>query len=120
MYWSFLAAAMILLAVIWWFLSWRPPLTVVLTLLSIPRLHDIGRSGWFVLGVFILGVPIEEQVFPIGTGLFVAPTISITVMIVAAVGIVISLGTIRGQPGANRFGPPCPPGLHGQPIEAGR
>jgi uncharacterized membrane protein YhaH (DUF805 family) len=119
MYWTFLAVAIILLAAIWWFLSWRPPLTVVVTLLCVARLHDIGRSGWFALGMFIPGVPIEAQVFPTRTGPFVAPTIGVTVMIVALVGIVVWLGTIRGQPGANRFGPPLP-GLGGEPVEVGR
>lgn len=120
MYWTFLAAAMIVLAALWWFLPWRPPLTLAVTLLGVPRLHDIGRSGWFALGIFAPSILIETHIFPDRTGSLAAPTLGVILLMAALVGAVVWLGAVRGQPGANKFGPPCLPGLRGQPVGAGQ
>jgi uncharacterized membrane protein YhaH (DUF805 family) len=78
--------------------------------LGVPRLHDIGRSGWVVVGV----IGIE---FALLVGLAVAGADIDTILIsagaiffaIAALGI--WLGLIPGQPEANKWGDPPLPGV---------
>ena len=81
---------------------------VVLVFLCVPRLHDLGRSGWWVLagiGVEIAGI----------AAAFMLPSDWLEVGLVGATllvfGMVIALGCVRGQSGPNRFGPPPKPGV---------
>jgi uncharacterized membrane protein YhaH (DUF805 family) len=82
---------------------------VVLLFLCVPRLHDIGLSGWWFGGALLLEIAVVAASFillplaqaPIPIGIFV---------LVAAVAL-IWLGTKPGEPGANRFGEPPSPGL---------
>jgi uncharacterized membrane protein YhaH (DUF805 family) len=81
----------------------------VLVLLCVPRLHDIGRSGWWVLGIFA----IELLGAFVGFGLFRGEA-SVQVMgafVLIIFGLVLWLGFIPGQGDANRFGEPPAPGL---------
>ena len=119
LYWALLVATITVTATIWFLWGWRPPLTVAILLLSVGRLHVLGRSGWPALGVFVPGILIETQIFPTRIGPVVAPTTGVLALIIALVGVVLWLGIIRGQPGANKFGPPIP-GLGGRRFEAGR
>jgi len=81
----------------------------VLMFLCIPRLHDIGKSGWWVGGVFFLEIAvvvISLSILPLKTALI---PLGIFTFIVA--GLLVWLGTIPGQPDANRFGDPPAPGF---------
>jgi uncharacterized membrane protein YhaH (DUF805 family) len=69
---------------------------------QIRRLHDLGRSGWWAvglqagtlgLGVALVALGHSEQQAPILVG-------------AATLLIVVVLGLPRGTPHANRFGPP--------------
>ena len=76
----------------------------LLIFLCVPRLHDLGKSGWWVLiplsielGAVIVAIAafsVEEDYVLLGSA----------VLIVA--GFIVVLGLIPGQPQANRFGEP--------------
>jgi uncharacterized membrane protein YhaH (DUF805 family) len=78
---------------------------LALIFLAIPRLHDIGRKGWWVLAA--LGLEIGLMFVP--TSSFSVLGGSIAFVIFALVAL---LGAIPGNVGPNRFGDPPPPGLH--------
>lgn len=87
---------------------------VVLLFVCIPRLHDIGRSGWWAAGVVLF-----EWVFAFGL-IYLFPSveqasIAMGVLVLAILGLLIWLGAIRGQIEDNRFGPPPKPGLSLKP-----
>jgi len=82
----------------------------LLVLLAIPRLHDIGRTGWIAAGVFAvhfalvlaLGLSIHDEALRLQ---------AFGVVNLAVVALLIWLGAIRGDPNPNRFGGPPAPGL---------
>jgi uncharacterized membrane protein YhaH (DUF805 family) len=86
---------------------------VMAVLLTVPRLHDIGKSAWWAFGVFVaeivvLGVAAVfaapahlEEVILMASGLFVF----------VVLGLMVWLGCIRGDQQANRYGEPPSPGL---------
>jgi uncharacterized membrane protein YhaH (DUF805 family) len=88
----------------------RTPISeVVLIFLCVPRLHDIGRSGWLVLIPLALEVGGAIAAFsslPPGTGLAV---MGVIVLLIA--GLIIWLGCVRGDQSANRFGEAPSPGI---------
>src|SRR5262245_347068 len=81
----------------------------VLIFLCVPRLHDIGKSGWFVL----IGVGIELVAMIIGFSFFslddARSVIGWGTLII--LGLLVWLGTIPGNPGPNAWGEPPAPGL---------
>ena len=75
----------------------------IVAALCIPRLHDIGKSGWIALGLLAL-----EFVL-----LFVS-ALNLTVMgiyVLAMSGLIIWLGCIPGDDQANKWGDPPKAGL---------
>lgn len=74
---------------------------VLLPSLCVPRLHDIGRSGWWVVA------PALGEFIPL-IGLFFIPmnysSILTYLSILILWGFFIWLGTVPGQSGPNRFG----------------
>lgn len=82
---------------------------IVLLIICIPRLHDIGKSGWWsgglilvelaLLALTITFLPLEQAQQAMG----------VFVLIVA--GLMIWLGCVPGQPFANKFGEPPAPGF---------
>ena len=87
----------------------KMPLEVVLVFLCVPRLHDIGRSGWYVLAfvlVEIVGVIVAFTTLPLesaASGLW-----WVTLVWIA---LALGLGLIPGESSANRFGEPPAPGI---------
>ena len=89
----------------------KPPhvAEVVLIMTGVPRLHDIGKSGWLVLwplGLELLGA--------IGAFAFLPQESAVQVMglvMLVIFGLMIWLGCIPGQDFENRFGPPPGPGI---------
>jgi len=84
----------------------RPPRIgeAMLILMCVPRLHDLGKSGWWVL------IPISIELVAIVIAIAVFSTenaytvFGIVFLVVAA--FIVVLGLIPGQPRANRFGDP--------------
>jgi len=82
---------------------------VVLVFLAVPRLHDIGKSGWLVLwplGLEIVGAIIGLAILPKEAFLPVMGLITLIIL-----GLVIWLGCISGQPFTNSFGEPPAAGI---------
>ena len=81
---------------------------MVLVIIAVPRLHDVGRSGWWavvalavewlIVVVLAAGAPEIYDAY--------APWILGYVLL-----CVVLLGAWNGNPGENRFGPPPPSGL---------
>jgi uncharacterized membrane protein YhaH (DUF805 family) len=113
-YWFSLGIVAVLLAII--ALVFRGPAKVsefVLIMVCVPRLHDIGRSGWIAAAVVLaeIGVAIGGVfVFPVES-FFAA--MGVVVLLIA--GLLIWLGTIPGEPLANRFGEQPAPGIGFRP-----
>lgn len=86
---------------------------VVVVFLCIPRLHDMGLSGWHVLW----GIGLEILAVAIGLYLGSAEAILMAGGIaVFAIGIaMIVLGAVPGQRDPNRFGDPPAPGFGRKP-----
>lgn len=81
---------------------------VLLIFACVPRLHDIGRSGWWAVLV------LAAEFTAIIAASFLSPghiyTVGGVFMLVAA-GLMIWLGAVPGQPDANKWGDPPAPGL---------
>lgn len=109
-YWLALGVIILVLAILRNFGSKHAPVSEgVLIFLCAPRLHDIGKSGWFVL----IGILVESVAIIIGLSFFTSaefPAI-VGVAALAIFGLLIWLGTIPGDPAANRWGEPPAPGL---------
>ena len=88
----------------------KPPgAEVPFMFLLVPRLHDLGYSGWWALSLFAL-----EIVF-IGIGLMVSGSEGILILgglfaIVALLGLIV-VALLPGEDGTNRWGDPPPPGI---------
>jgi uncharacterized membrane protein YhaH (DUF805 family) len=81
-------------------LQFRIPGEVLLALICVPRLHDLGRSGWW-FGVAVL---LEVVVVVAGLAIMKMPGISAFAGLVALAAPAIVLAFIPGQQAANRFG----------------
>jgi len=85
-------------------------------LLCVPRLHDIGRSGWWAGGLIVAEIAVVACALialPEDSAMLVLGLFAIVVAILLAV-----LGAMPGQARANRFGGVPAPGLSfGRPAE---
>jgi uncharacterized membrane protein YhaH (DUF805 family) len=82
---------------------------VALVVLSVPRLHDVGKSAWWAGAAFILEVAVVLTAFtilPIQWAL-----VASGVFVIVLAGLLIWLGIISGQPAANRYGEPPASGI---------
>ena len=104
-YWLLLALASAVFVAAWSFFSSPPQLGVAVILTAIPRLHDIGRSGWWSIGLFIASVHVQT-LFSTGPEVFVGSRLIAIILAVPLAGALVALGMIPGQPGANAFGAP--------------
>ena len=117
-YWTAIAVIVALMvAVTLW--AGKPPhiAEIVLIFVGVPRLHDIGKSGWLVL--WPLGL---ELVGGIGALIFLPRETALqvlgVVMLIIA-GLMIWLGCIPGQDSENRFGAPPASGIRwGKPKKS--
>ena len=82
---------------------------VVLIFICVPRLHDIGLTGWIAGGVFLL--EIVTAIAAVAVLGLEAGRVALGLFVIALAGLLILLGALRGQKGSNRFGPPPRPGL---------
>jgi uncharacterized membrane protein YhaH (DUF805 family) len=82
---------------------------VLVILLAIPRLHDLGKSGWWVLVPLLLEVSAIVVAFTIFE-LQDAMTL-MGAVVLAIAGMVVWLGIVPSQLHANRYGDLPTPGL---------
>jgi uncharacterized membrane protein YhaH (DUF805 family) len=89
----------------------KPPSVaeVILIALGVPRLHDIGLSGWWAGGVIVAEILVAIAVFV--TLPMASAMIAMGLFVLVVLGLMIWLGAIRGDTGANRFGEAPPPGV---------
>ena len=71
----------------------------LIAILCIPRLHDIGRTGWY----FLIPVTIELLAV-IAMFIFNETILSLNIAGLAFMIFIVVLGLIPGQPVSNRFG----------------
>jgi uncharacterized membrane protein YhaH (DUF805 family) len=100
--WAFVCSISV---VAWSFFSTRPQIGLAVLMTAIPRLHDVGRSGWWSLGLFAAGIHVQTQ---LGTAAEAFPGSNLIAVILVGplFGAIFVLGLLPGQPGANRFGAP--------------
>jgi uncharacterized membrane protein YhaH (DUF805 family) len=89
----------------------------VLMFICVPRLHDIGRSGWWIAAPLAL-----EVGGAIVAVLYLPENIDAVIGLIALViiGLLIWLGAVPGEATANRFGDPPAPGLQFKPSAPAR
>jgi uncharacterized membrane protein YhaH (DUF805 family) len=82
---------------------------VVLIFVCVPRLHDIGKSGWFAL----IGVAIEMVGIAVGLAFFPFGQFPVAMGVAGVIilGLIIWLGLARGDPNPNAWGDPPAPGI---------
>ena len=74
----------------------------MLLVVAVPRLHDIGRAGWWALVVLVL-----EFAAGMAIGKFLPPAQMMTgigAIAVLVLALTILVGSVRGDAGPNRFG----------------
>jgi len=89
----------------------KPPaiLEVLFVIIGVPRLHDLGRSGWWmaaVIGLELVGIGLTVALFPFAD-LLVGAGLTVFAMLLA----MIVLGLIPGEASTNAFGDVPAPGL---------
>ena len=90
----------------------RPPgIDVLASFIVVPRLHDVGRSGWWYLSV----LPVELALVGLGMWLGGSDGIALGAVLFVLLFflLMIVLTLIPGELGANRWGDPPPRGIHG-------
>ncbi|MBS0491263.1 DUF805 domain-containing protein [Phenylobacterium sp. NIBR 498073] len=77
-------------------------LAVAFAFIQVRRLHDFGRSGWWVVPFFVL--PLALPLIALELGLQEGVTLLVTLAL--CVAAYIWMGVRKGDAGDNRFGPP--------------
>lgn len=117
-YWFQMALVTVLFIILAWAMDDQQHIgEVVLAIICIPRLHDLGRSGWWIAAVFALRLALLAPVLWIPLD---AVDIYYGVVTLAMIAPFIVLGCLPGQKVANRFGEPPPSGVSWYPKPATR
>ena len=82
---------------------------VVLILVAVPRLHDIGKSGWWAGAAFILEIAVVVAGFTMLPPNEALMAMGGFVLVVAV--LLIWLGCVGGDAEPNKFGEPPAPGF---------
>ena len=91
---------------------------LVWVLICVPRLHDIGRSGWWVAPPLVGGIALGVVAALTLTG--GRAEIAVAVLALVLFGLIGWLGSLKGEAGANRFGAAPPPGFNVQGAGPGQ
>jgi uncharacterized membrane protein YhaH (DUF805 family) len=108
-YWLCYAVFIVLISVLAYIGKLNGGMEMMMVLIGVPRLHDIGRSGW------LIGAAILTEIVVIVVAAIVASidaleiTGGLVVLTIASLGV--WLGMIPGQPCANQWGDPPGPGI---------
>lgn len=84
------------------------PLFISTLAITVKRLHDRGKSAWWVLLFYVLPIVlsgIKEVLAAQGGGAFAAAMIVATIGVVVSIWAFVELGCLRGTRGDNRYGP---------------
>ena len=82
---------------------------VVLVLLCVPRIHDLGKSGWIVGGILFAYVVFVFSL--VGVLDLDTAQIALGVLNLVITGLLVWLGVLPGQTFANAYGEPPGPGI---------
>ncbi len=111
-YWLFIALIMAFSFLISFINSAGGGMWAAVAMVYILRLHDLGRTGKWVLLVFaaqvaaaIAVIALHASLHPIGLGLVTLASLAFTIW----------LGCLKGQPHANQYGQPPGPGISMKP-----
>jgi len=108
-YWLCFAVFMVVVSVLVYIGKANGGMEMMMVLIGVPRLHDIGRSGWLV-GAAILA----ELVIVVAAAILASmDTLEIVggLLFFTIAGLGIWLGILPGQPDANQWGEPPGPGI---------
>lgn len=104
---AFVFALIVLAAV---FLPKPPPIAeFIIIFVGVPRLHDTGRSAWWLLIPFVLefgGLGLLIAYAPMEQFMLYAGLITLGLL-----AMMIGLGLLPGEKDANDYGPPTLPGF---------
>jgi uncharacterized membrane protein YhaH (DUF805 family) len=91
----------------------RVPGEIIALVISIPRLHDIGKSAWWAGAAFLVELVVVFGALPFAISGHNVGVIEIAGGMFALVlwGLMIWLGCVRGQEGVNKYGEPPPAGV---------
>jgi uncharacterized membrane protein YhaH (DUF805 family) len=109
-YWASIAMFTLVVCVFVYLGKGNAGLEIMMVVTGIPRLHDIGRSGWWIGAVILAEITVV-------VGLMIAGTSSDTLELILAflvllIGLLaIWLGAIPGQAETNRWGEPTQRGI---------
>lgn len=111
-YFAFLAMVAAIFAVLINVMETPPRLhgEAVLVLLAVPRLHDIGQSGWWVTVPIAIEIAAVVLFFRAGLSLEDMQIAAGLLVLVFLIGMVV-LGLIPGQKTPNHWGDPPPAGI---------
>jgi uncharacterized membrane protein YhaH (DUF805 family) len=108
-YWLSYVVFMVVVSVLAYIGRLNGGMELMMVVIGVPRLHDIGRSGWLV-GAAILAEIVVIVAVSIVASLDTLEIVSGLLFFTIAV-LGIWLGAIRGQSGANQWGEPPGPGI---------
>lgn len=91
----------------------RMPGEILAFVVAVPRLHDIGKSAWWAGAVIIAEVVVVFVALPFALAANQKDIVELAAgfFVMAAWGLMVLLGCIRGQEGVNKYGEPPPPGV---------
>ena len=110
-YWLLFAGVVVIYGLLVTFMKKPPQIAeLLIILLGVPRLHDIGRSGWWMTLLFGLEIgAIAIGLLAVGTadGILIAGGLVVFVILIA----MMILGCIPGQRETNSYGAPPTQGV---------
>ncbi len=110
---GFVVGVMILLQ----FMDRPGPTEFLFSLLAVPRLHDIGRSGWWYLA--LIGLEFGVLLGTLAAGGSTATLFQAGgAFVIFALILLVVLGLIKGEPDANEWGSPTGDGYVWKPADA--
>ena len=109
-YWALIGLLFVLLMLSTLIIGQPPRIAeIMLVVIAVPRLHDIGRSGW--LAAVPIAIEIVGAVIAFETLSHDGFMTAIVVLNLVFAGLIIWLGSVPGESVANTFGPPPAPGI---------